>query len=53
MTGQADYAAAKLLVLKSARDFCALFESIRTRISRPAPRARASYGPCRARRADV
>jgi len=42
---EADYAAAKLLVLKSARDFCALFESIpNPDISPRAPRT-SFYGP--------
>lgn len=41
----ADYAAAKLLVLKSARDFCTLFESIpNPDISPRAPRT-SFYGP--------
>ena len=48
---EADYAAAKLLVLRSARDFCTLFGEHRTRISRPAPAHESFYGPCRARRA--
>ena len=42
---EADYAAAKLLVLKSARDFCTLFESIpNPDISPRAPRT-SFYGP--------
>ena len=42
---EADYAAAKLLVLKSARDFCALFESIpNPDISPRAPRT-SFYSP--------